>query len=77
MCKHDGCRHEFRRLVARVPEHQSLIASALFCGVLTFNFAGVHALRDIRRLFSDDIGDEDFVGVKYVVVVLVMKILSA
>ena len=69
MCKHDGCRHEFRRLVARVPEHQSLIASALFCGVLTFNFAGVHALRDIRRLFSDDVGDENFVGVKYVVVV--------
>jgi hypothetical protein len=41
-----------------------LITRALFCGVLTFNRAGVHALRNIGRLFSNDIGDEEFVGVK-------------
>jgi hypothetical protein len=69
MRKHDGRRHEFRRLVARVTEHQSLIACALLRGVLTFNCAGVHALRDIGRLFGDDIGDENFVGVKHVIVI--------
>ena len=69
MRKHDGRWHQLPRLVARVAEHQPLIARALFCGVLTFNFAGVHALRDIGRLFSDDVGDENFVGVKYVVVI--------
>jgi hypothetical protein len=36
---------------------------------ISFNCAGVHALRDIGRLFSDDVGDENFVGVKYVVVI--------
>src|SRR6516165_10134371 len=71
MSKHDGRRHQFWRLVARVTEHQSLIACALLCGVLTFNCASIHALRDIWRLFGDDVSDENFVGVKYVVVVYV------
>ncbi len=34
MCEHDGRRHELRRFVAGVAEHQALIASALFGGVL-------------------------------------------
>src|SRR5262249_40416785 len=69
MRKHDGRWHEFGRLVARVTEHQPLIACALLCSVLTFNCAGVHALRDIWRLFGDDVGDENSISVKYVVVI--------
>src|SRR6478609_5882362 len=69
MRKHDRRRREFWRLVAGVTEHQSLIARALFCGVLTFNRTGVYALCDIGRLFREDVGDENFVGVKYVVVI--------
>ena len=69
MRKHDGRRHQFRRFVARVTEHQSLVAGALFGGLLAFSFAGVHALRDVGRLPGDDVHDENFVGVKHVVVV--------
>ena len=74
MRTHDGRRHELRRFVTRVAEHQSLIAGALFCGVLTFNCTGVHALCNIGRLFSDDVGYGNFVGVKDIVVIYVTDI---
>src|SRR3954465_2646467 len=42
---HDRQRHQLLRLVARIPEHQTLIARP----------AGVYAHRDIRRLRLNDV----------------------
>ena len=69
MRKHDRRRHEFRRFVAGVTEHQTLIARALLRRVLAVGRARIDALCDIGRLFGDDVLDVDLVGVKNVVVV--------
>ena len=67
MCEHDRRRHQLLRFVARKTEHQSLIARALFGVAFAFRFGLVDALRNIGRLIGDDIGEENFVGVKNVV----------
>src|SRR2546421_9871554 len=69
MRKHNRRRHKLRRFVARVTEHEPLIAGALFRGVLPISRASVHALRDVGGLFGDDILDVDLVGMKNVVVI--------
>ena len=69
MRKHNRRRHKLGRFVARVTEHEPLIARALFRGVLPIRRARVHALRDVGGLFGDDVLDVDLVGMKNVVVV--------
>jgi hypothetical protein len=50
----DRQRHQLRRLVARVAEHDALIARA----------AGVHAHRDVARLLADELNDLHAVGIE-------------
>ena len=69
MREHNRRGHQFRRFVARVTEHQALIARALLRGFFALGLARVHALRDVRRLLRHDDVDENFVRVKNVVVV--------
>ena len=69
MREHDRRRHEFAGFVARVAEHESLIAGTLLGGLLALGLARIHALRDVRRLLRDNDVDENFVGVKHIVVV--------
>ncbi len=49
----DRQRHQFRRFIARVTEHQALVARALVEVVVV---RAVHALRDVRRLLV--VGDQ-------------------
>ena len=49
-----GQRHELRRLVARVAEHDALVAGA----------AGVDAHRDVARLLADELDDLHAVGIE-------------
>ena len=46
----DRRRHQARRLVAGITEHEALVAGALFFGV-----AAVDAHRDVGRLLADDV----------------------
>ena len=77
MREHDRRRHQLRRFVARVTEHQTLIARALFGGVFAVDRARVNALRDVGRLAGDDVLDVDLVRVKNVVVVHVTDLAHA
>src|SRR5205085_7269288 len=52
-----------------VTKHQSLVAGALFGRVLAIGRARVDTLRNVGRLFGDDILDVDLVGVKNIVFV--------
>jgi hypothetical protein len=47
MREHDRRRHQLRRFVARVTEHQALIACSLLGGFLALDLAGVDALGDV------------------------------
>ena len=69
MREHDRGGHQFFRVVAGKPEHQPLIARALFGGLFPFRFLRIDALRDVVRLIGDDGVDENFARVKNVVVV--------
>ncbi len=69
MGEHDRRRHQLGRLVARVPKHQALVARALLGVALALGGFFVHALRDVGALRGDDVGHEDLVRVKNVVVV--------
>ncbi len=69
MGKHDRRWHELGRFVARVAEHQPLVASALLSGILSFGSAGVDALRNIGRLAGDDVANEDPVSMENVIIV--------
>ena len=69
--EHDRRRHQFRRLVRRVAEHQSLVARPLLGRLLAFRRAGIHALRDVRALRGDRVQDQHPVRVKHVVVMRV------
>ena len=66
---HDRRRHHLGGLIAGVAKHQSLVAGALLGGFLALRRAGIHALRDVRRLPGEIIVDENAVGVKHIVVV--------
>ena len=50
MREHDRRRHQLRRFVAGVAEHQPLVAGALLRGLLALDLARVDALRDVGRL---------------------------
>ena len=52
--QHDGQRHQFRRLVAGVAEHQALVAGA----------AGIHAHGDVGRLALDRVQHAAGLGVE-------------
>ena len=67
--KHDRRRHQLAGFVARVAEHQPLVARALLGGLLALGLLGVHALGDVRGLLGDDDIHEHLVGMKHVVVV--------
>ncbi len=67
--EHDRGRHQLRRLVAGVAEHQALVAGALLRTNLALRLAGIDTLRDVRRLLRHEDVDEHLVGVKHVVVV--------
>ena len=66
---HDRRGHELGRLVACVTEHQALVSGTLLGGLLAVCLLGVDALRDVGALGSDNVVDEDAVGVEDVVVV--------
>ena len=67
--EHDRRRHQFRRLVARVAEHQALVARALLRVLLALGLARVHTLRDVRRLAGENDIHEHLVRMEHVVVV--------
>jgi hypothetical protein len=67
--KHDRRGHELGRFVARVAEHDSLVAGSLLGGLFAFGFLGVNALCDVLRLRGQVVVDEECVGVENVVVV--------
>ena len=66
--EHDRRRHQLRRLVAGVAEHQTLVPRPLLRRLLALRRPRVHALGDVRALAGDQIGDEHLVGVKHIVV---------
>ena len=68
---HDRGRHQLRCLVAGVTEHQSLIARTLLGGLLAIGFLGIHPLGDIGTLRSDDVVNEDAIGVEDIVIVVI------
>ena len=68
VCEHDRRRHELRGLVASKTKHQALIARPLFQACpLPSAFRLIDALRNVRRLIGNDVGDENLVGVKDIV----------
>ena len=69
MRKHDRRGHQFWRLVAGIAEHQALVAGALFGSLLAVSRTRIHALRNIGRLPGDDVGDENLIRMKNVVVI--------
>ena len=69
MREHDRRGHQLGSFVARVTEHQTLIASTLLRGLLAFGLLGVHALSDVGRLLRHDDIDEHLIRVEHVVIV--------
>jgi hypothetical protein len=69
--EHDGRRHQLRRLVAGVAEHDALIAGSLFLVLLAGRALGIHPLGDVRALDGQVVRDENLVGVEDVVAVRV------
>ena len=77
MGEHDRRRHQLRRLVAGVAEHQALVAGTLLGGLLARGLARVDALGDVGRLLRDQDVHEHPVGVEHVVVVDVADLADA
>ena len=69
MREHDRRRHQLRRFVARVTEHQALIAGALLRRLLALDLARVHALRDVGRLLRQQQVHEHPIRMKHIIVV--------
>ena len=69
--EHDRRGHQFRRLVRRVAEHQTLVARPLLGRLLAFRGLGIHALRDVGALRGDGVQDQHPVRVKDIVVMRV------
>ena len=69
MREHDRRRHQLRRFVAGVTEHQALVARALLPGLLALDLARVDALRDVGRLLRQQQVHEHAIGMKHVIVV--------
>ena len=67
----DRRRHEFRRLVAGVAEHQALVARALF-----FRLLAVDARGDVRRLLAEHVDDGAGVAVEADVGVVVADVVD-
>ena len=69
MREHDRSGHEFRGLFTGITKHDALVAGTLFLGFLALRPSGINALSDIGGLRGQNIGNEDLVGVKNIVVV--------
>ena len=69
--KHDWRGHEFRRLVRRVAEHQTLVARPLLGRLLAFRCLGIHALRNVGTLRRNRVQDQHPVRVKDIILVRV------
>ena len=69
VCVHDRRWHQLRCLVAGEPEHQTLIAGALFRSSLAGGRLGVHALGDVRALGGEVVVDEHLVRMKNIVAI--------
>ena len=69
MGEHNRRRHQLRCFVAGETEHQPLVPRPLLRRLLAFGRAGVNALRDIGALARHQIGDENLVRVKNIVVI--------
>ena len=69
MREHDRRGHQLRRLVARVAEHQTLVAGTLLGLLLALGGLGIHALRNVGGLLRDDGVHEHLVGVEDIVLV--------
>jgi hypothetical protein len=70
-------RHQLRRLVAGVAEHQPLVARALLRRLLALRFARVDALGDVLRLLGEQQVDEHPIGVEHVIIVDVADLADA
>ena len=77
MRKHDRRGHQLWCLVARVAEHQSLIAGALLGRIFSFRRARVHALGNVRGLTGDDVLNVDLIGMENVVLIDVTDFANA
>ena len=69
MRKHDWRRHQLRGFIAGEPEHQPLVAGALFRMAFAFGLGRIYALGDIRALTGNNVLNPDFICMKDVVVV--------
>jgi hypothetical protein len=69
MGKHDRRWHELGSFVTGVAKHQSLVTGSLFGCIFPFGSSGIHTLRNVGRLAGDDVGNEDPVSMKNVIVV--------
>src|ERR1044071_4081873 len=65
---HDRSRHELRRLICGVAEHQALVSGTLLRMPFAFGGPGVDTLGDVGALLGNGIDDEDTVGVENIVV---------
>ena len=72
--EHDRRRHQLRRLVRGVAEHQPLVARPLLGRLLAFGRPRIHALRDVGALRRNGVQDQHPVGVKDVVVMRVADV---
>ena len=75
--EHDRRRHQLRRFVAGVAEHQALVAGALLGGLLALGLARVDALRDVGRLLRQQEVHEHPIRVEHVIVVDVADLADA
>ena len=71
MRKHDRRRHQFRRLITRIPKHNPLIPSALLSVPLSFSLLRIHSLSDVRRLRRQNVLHENFVCMKDIVIIYI------
>ncbi len=67
--KDNGRGHQLGGFIASEAEHEALVASALLCAFFAFGSASIYALGDVGALLGNCFGDENFIGVKDVVVV--------
>ena len=75
--KHNRRRHQLRRFIARVAEHQPLIPCTLLGGFLAFGGTGIHALSNVRRLLGNHAAHKNSIGMKNIVVMNVTDLAHA
>src|SRR5205814_10312358 len=67
VCKHDRRRHQLRRFIARIAEHQPLIPCTLLGGFFAFGGTRIHALSTFRRLLGNHAASQTSSATKNIV----------